>query len=184
MSPDDELYGRFLTGDTSAFDALISQYSGRLVLYLDGLLHDIQDSEDLVIETFAAIMLTKPAIRPGNFQAYLYKAARNRATRFHLLRRRLHTFSLEEERMAQAQTAHPEDAFLRDERRLAVQSCLSRIDTEPREALWLVYFEDMSYAQAAAVLGVNAKRVDNLLARGKRLMRAQLAKEGITDARE
>ena len=87
MFSDDELYRRYLAGDIASFDALIAKYSGRLVLYLTGLTHDTQDAEDLAIDTFAAVMLKKPVIRPGGFQAYLYRAARNRATRFHILKR-------------------------------------------------------------------------------------------------
>ena len=179
MTEDDRLYNGFLTGDLSSFDALISRYTGRLVLYLNGLTHNIHDAEDLAIETFAAIMVKKPAIHPGNFQAYLYKAARNRATRFRLLRRRMTVFDPEDVRMEEAMAVRPEDEFLWDERRQAVHRGLKRIDPETREALWLVYFEEMSYAQAAQVLDVNAKRIDNLLSRGKRLM-----KEGFTNADE
>lgn len=184
MPGDDELYSRYLCGDEAAFDALIAKYAGRLVLYLGGLTHDIHDAEDLVIDALAAVMMKRPAIRPGGFQAYLYRAARNRATRFHLLRRRLTAFSLEEAQAAEALAARPEDDYLRSERCRAVRRCLNRIEPGPREALWLVYMEGMRYAEAAAVLGVSAKKIDNLLAKGKRLMRAELEREGITDADE
>ena len=184
MSGDDELYQRYLDGDAVAFDALLEKYSGRLVLYLTGLTGNIHDAEDLAIDVFAGVMMKKPAIRPGGFQAYVYKAARHRATRFHLLKKRLSVFSLEDAQVDEALTARPEDVFLHDERRQTVRRCLNRIAPEPREALWLVFFEEMTYAGAAAVLGMSPKRIDNLLVRGKRLMRAELAKEGITGARE
>lgn len=182
MRDDDALYQGFLAGDAVAFDELIRRYSGRLVLYLGGLTHDAMDAEDLTIETFATILLKRPPIRPGSFQAYLYRAARNRAINLHALRRRRSAFSLDEARVAETLAARPEDRFLRDERRQAVRRCLERIDPAPREALWLTYFEGMTYAQAAAVMGVSAKKVDHLLSKGKRLMRAELAKEGIEDA--
>ena len=38
MFSDDEMYRRYLAGDTACFDALITKYTGRLVLYLAGLL--------------------------------------------------------------------------------------------------------------------------------------------------
>ena len=60
--------------------------------------------------------------------------------------------------------------------------CLERIDPQLREALWLVYFEDMSYKAAAHIMGVNTKRIEHLLTRGKKKMREELEKEGITDA--
>ena len=179
---DDEIYSQYRSGHICAFDQLISKYSARLVLYLDGFLHDTTEAEDVAIEVFASIMLKKPTIQPGHFQTYLFKTARNRAIRFH--RRRGRLFSFEDVQMEDLLAAYPEETFLLDERRMAVHRYLNRIDPEPREALWLIYFEDMSYAQAAAVMGVNTKRVDNLLGRGKRLMRSELSKEGITGADE
>ena len=70
----------------------------------------------------------------------------------------------------------------KEERKQALDLCLSRIDPELREALWLVYGEDMTYAQAAEIMGVNVKRIDHLLTRGKKTMKDELEKEGVTDA--
>lgn len=184
MNSDDELYSRFLAGDMASADSLMVKYSGRLIIYVDALTHDIHDAEDLVIDTFATVMTRRPAIREGGFQAYLYRAARNRALRFSFLRRRVSAFSLEENCAEELLAARPEDEFLRDQQRQAVQRCLNRIDPECREAIWLTFFEGLSYAEAAAVMGVNEKKVDNLLMKGKRIMKAELEKEGITRAGE
>ena len=181
---DDELYGQYLAGDDTAIDILIRKYTGRLILYLNGLTHQTQDSEDLVIETFAALVAKKPTIRPGNFQAYLYRAVRNRAVTLHIFRRKREVFALDEAQVEATQAVRPEDEYLRDEHRQTVHRCLNRIDPELREALWLVYCEDMTYAQAAAILGVNAKKVNHWLTKGKQQMKEELAKEGITHADE
>ena len=125
---DDELYNKFLAGDASAADSLILKYTGRLVLYLDAMIHDIRDAEDLVIETFATILTKRPGIRTGGFQAYLYQAARNRAFRFRMKRRKMTVFSLDEEEVEEMASVLPEDEFLRDETRQAVRRCLNRID--------------------------------------------------------
>jgi RNA polymerase sigma-70 factor (ECF subfamily) len=61
---------------------------------------------------------------------------------------------------------------------------MGRIDPELKEALWLVYIEELTYKDAALVMGVKPKRVDHLLTRGKEHMRRELAKEGITNAYE
>ena len=182
--PDDELYSLFLAGDMSAADQLITRYSGRLIMYADAMIHDIHDAEDLVIESFAVIMTRRPAIRPGGFQAYLYQTVRRRAGRFHTLRRRVSVFSLDEEQAEELLAVRPEDEFLRDEQRRAVRLCMNRISPECREVIWLVFFEGLSYAETAAVMGVNHKKVDNLLAKGKREMKEELIREGITRAQE
>lgn len=184
MNSDDELYSRFLAGDMSAADSLMEKYTGRLVMYTDAIIHDIRDAEDLVIETFAAILTRRPAIREGGVQAYLYRAARNRALRFRAVRRRTRMFSLDDDAAEELTAVRPEDEFLRGERQQAVQRCLNRIDPECREALWLTFFEGFSYTEAAAVMGVNTKKVDNLLMKGKRCMKTELEKEGITCADE
>jgi RNA polymerase sigma-70 factor (ECF subfamily) len=79
----------------------------------------------------------------------------------------------------------PEEKELGEgETKKVLTECLERIDPDLREALWLIYAEDMSYAEAAEVMGVNKKRIDHLLTRGKQAMRKELKKEGVTDARE
>ena len=180
--PDDELYSLFLAGDMAAADRLIEKYTGRLIMYADAIIHDAHEAEDLVIEAFAVIMTRRPAIRAGGFQAYLYQMIRRRAGRFSLLRRHISEFSLEDEQAEQLEAARPEDEFLRDEQRQAVRRCMNRISPECRETIWLVFFEGLTYLETAAVLGVNKKRVDNLLARGKKELKEELIREGITRA--
>ena len=81
--------------------------------------------------------------------------------------------------------ASPEEEEIDEkERKKVLITCLGRIDPELREALWLVYAEGMSYSHAAEVMGVNTKRVDHLLSRGKLAMKKELKEEGITDVYE
>ena len=47
------------------------------------------------------------------------------------------------------------------------------------EALYLMYFEDLSYEEIARVMKVSKKQVDNLLYRGKKQLRAILEEGGI-----
>ena len=51
-----------------------------------------------------------------------------------------------------------------------------------REALWLFYFDEMSYKDTATVMNVSLKKIDNLLTRGRKRLKEELEKEGITDA--
>jgi RNA polymerase sigma-70 factor (ECF subfamily) len=186
MYRDDELYQRYLSGDTVAYDTLMLRHGDRLVLYLNGYLHDWQDAEDLMIEAFAQIMVKKPTIRAGNFKAYLYRTARNLASRFHTSFRKVRVFSLEamalDEQLADGTLL--ENRLEEQERARTLHRCLARIEPTLREALWLVYFEGLSYAQTAEVMRVNSKRVEKLLARGKEHLRTELEREGMTHAYE
>lgn len=52
------------------------------------------------------------------------------------------------------------------------------INPEYREVLHLLYFEDMSYDEAAAVLKKNNKQIKNLVYRAKKSLKIALEKEG------
>lgn len=195
MLTDDELYHLFLKGDTNSYDELMIRYGDSLTVYLNGYLHDWQDSEDLMIEAFARIMVKRPRMNEGKFKAYLFKTARNLASRFYSVKRRVDSFSLDSMDpdvqsivLAGSRAANDEPhgaaRMAADERRKVLLECMGRIDPELKEALWLVYIEELTYKEAALVMGVKPKRVDHLLTRGKEHMRRELAKEGITNAYE
>ncbi len=191
---DDTLYQHFLQGDTASYDELMIRYGDRLTFYLHGYLHDINDAEDLMIEAFARIMAKRPNIGEGAFKAYLFKTARNLALRHHEQKRKMQVFSIDSldseiaERVLAAGTGQidgnspvEEDIGL-EERKQLLHLCLDRIEPELKEALWLIYFEEMSYAEAAAVMKVNRKKIDHLLQRGKKNMKIELVKEGMVSA--
>ena len=76
MVTDDILYRRYLGGDEDSLSALMERHGDKLTLYLDGCLHDLHESEDLMIEAFAYLIAKQPRIRDGGFRAYLYRSAR------------------------------------------------------------------------------------------------------------
>ena len=190
VKDDDALYRQFLQGDTASYDELMIRYGDRLTYYLHGYIHDLHEAEDMMIEAFARIMVKRPSIGDGAFRAYLFKTGRNLVLRSQSLKRRMQTFSIDglEPEIADsilaaggAIDASPVEEELRQkERKQVLHLCLCRIEPDLREVLWLIYYEGMSYAQAASVMGINEKRIDRLLYRGKRTMRIELEKEGIT----
>ena len=181
-SADSVLYDDFRRGDTKAYDQLMMRHGDSLTVYLYGYIHDWQDSEDLMIEAFARIMAKRPKIGEGKFKAYLFRTGRNLAARFHDKSTRISQFSFDEYDNAPADREMVEDLLVNEERREVLRACLERIDPELREALWLRYFEDMSYAQVASVMKVNTKKIDHLLQKGKKKLRKELEEEGMTDA--
>ena len=179
MESDDKLYQAFLLGDTDALDTLVLRYRERLIAYLRSLLRSEEDAEDMAMEAFARIMAKKPRIGEGSFRAYLYQTARHLTFRF-LRKYRLEDTGLDEVEIPEFRTA--EEIVTEAERSRILLQCLANMEPAVREAVWLFYFENLSYAQAAKVMHVNGKKIDNLLMKGRRLLRAELEKEGITDA--
>ncbi len=181
---DDQLYQQYLAGEQSAGDALMLRYGDALTAYLDAFLHNPQDAEDLMLDCFTVILVNKPKIAADHFRAYLFKVARNKANRLWKIRFRRQEFSLDETLCwaLPASEASPEDNVIRKEHSVILQRCLNRIAPQYREALWLFYSMDMSYAQAAKVMDCTTKRIEDLLKNGKKRLRLELEKEGVTHA--
>ena len=139
-----------------------------LTLYIDGYLHDVHEAEELMLDVFAYLFTKKPKIRDGGFKAYLYKAARHMALRHKSKRKPL--FSLD------ALTDEPDGRLLADEvirteeRNRVLHFCMGEMNPDYREVLYLTYFEDMSYAQAAEVTGKTVKQITNMVYRGKEII--------------
>lgn len=135
-----------------------------------------------MIEAFSRMVSAKPRLIENGFKSYLYKTARNLALR-HANKRRHHCcFSLE------ALEDEPESGLLveavlqTEEQNRILHQCMEKLNPDYCEALYLLYFENMSYAQAAQVMGKTTKQIDHLLERGKKALRPLLEQEGITDA--
>lgn len=184
MQSDYDLYHEFLAGDVSSYDQLMIRYGNSLTFYINGYTRDLQDAEDLMIEAFARIMVKKPRLRTESFKAYLYKTARNLALRFCEKQSRFRTFGFEDMSEEIADSVLTEELLASEERKEVLHLCLDRIDPQMKEALWLFYFEGLSYEQIADVMKLRSKQVDHLLANGKKQMRKELAKEGVMNAYE
>ena len=58
-----------------------------------------------------------------------------------------------------------------------MNTALKQLPEQMQIAIHLVYFEELSYGDAGKVMGKSKKQVDNLLYRGKAMLRSILGKE-------
>ena len=164
-----------------ATSELMKKYGSALTLYINGYLHDLHEAEDLMIEVFTYLFVKKPRIREGGLKAYLYKSARHMAIRH---RKKLHlSFSMENLSEEPESDLLVEEVVKTKEQNEILHFCMKQLQQNYREALYLVYFENMSYAQATEVMGKSVKQITNMVYRGKHSLRGLLEKEGITDAK-
>lgn len=179
---DEELYRLYLGGDDEPISQLMERYGDALTLYIDGYIGDIHEAEDLMIEVFAFLLAKRPHIRGGAFKAYIYKAARHMAMRCNSRRRSV--FSFAELAMEPEVEELIEETVGSREQARVLHLCMARLNPDYREALYLTYFEGLSYAEAAKVMGKSVKQITNMVYRGKQSLRALLEKEGISDAEQ
>ena len=65
MLNDDELYKNYLEGNKACGDELMLRYADSLTAYLNAFLKNMEDAEDLMLETFTVILVDKPKIGAG-----------------------------------------------------------------------------------------------------------------------
>ena len=179
---DEELFRRFLCGGKSELTELVERYGDRVTLYVCAMIGDAQDAEDLMIEAFARVCARQPRLRPQTFRPYLYKTARNLALRFAASNRLRRHFGFEDMSFEPESGELPERTVQMRERDKTLRLCMEKLNPDYRESLYLVFFENMSRAEAAGVMGKSEKQIENLVFRGKKALRTLLESEGITDA--
>lgn len=183
MVTDEDLYKAYLDGDDAGLAQLIDRYGNRLTFYINGYLHDIHDSEDLMIEAFAYLIAKKPSICDGCFKAYLYKMARNLSLRFITKKRSNKCFSFQDLEKEADSKILIEELVQKEEFNQCLYSCMNKLKLEYREALYLVYFENMRHSEAGKVMKKSEKQVSDLVYRGRQSLRKYLEQEGITNAK-
>lgn len=184
MISDETAYRRYLCGDEKAADLLVEKYGDALTLYISACIKDMDEAEDLMIEAFARIFAKeRPITGAGAFKAYLYRTARNLALRHCRKHRFIHLRY--DEINFEPQFDTPVEAELdRIEDRRQLRAALLKLKPEYREALYLVYLEQLSYRNAGAVMGKSESQITNLVHRGKQSLKQILEREGFTDADE
>ena len=170
-------YRRFLDGDESAFREIMEEYHHGLVFFIHGYVQDIHTAEDIAIDVFSDLVVHKHRYNfKVTLKTYLYMLGRSRAIDY--LRRQKHHADLSEVAHIADERAYLEEIFLSSEQKRLVHAAISKLSTDMQTVVHLIYFEDMSYDQAAKVMKKNRKQVDNLLYRAKKELRIILGKDG------
>lgn len=172
-------YRRFLDGDEQAFDEIMKELFDNLVFFINRYVSDIHAAEDIAIDTFADLIVHKNRYNfKVTLKTYLFMIGRSRALNYIKHRNIIKTVALQDLNDLSTDRKTLEDAFIENETKRRLHRALSKFEDDMRIAVHLVYFENMSYDEAAKVMKKNRKQVDNLLYRAKKELRAILGKDG------
>ena len=171
-------YRRFLDGDESAFEDIMKSLFRGLVFFIDGFVHDTHAAEDIAIDTFSDLVVHRHRYNfKVSLKTYLYMVGRSRALDY-IKHRKVIEFTELSEVQDIADDEDLEEAVLTDERKRLVHAAVGKLPQEMRVAVHLIYFDEMSYEEAAKVMKKSRKQVDNLLYRAKKELRVILGKDG------
>ena len=155
-------------------------YNREIYLYLYGLSHNRQLSEDLMQETFAKALITVATADTG-IRAWLYKVARNLYFNTYRKDKRL-IIGLENARnkaeIREEIEESPLSKLLRTEREKALYKALNKLEGKKREVLLLQYFSGLSGKDIAKLLDITTENVRILAFRGKKELKLYLEEAG------
>ena len=178
---DEELYKRYLERRKEEdFRILFLRHREELLLFLYGYVHSLENAEELMMDTFVAVAALRSVFRGrSQFKTWLFAVAQKQA--FQALRKRRFVPLPLRESVPDGSDP-PETALLKDERNHQLYLAMERLKPEYREALYLLYFENMSNEEIQGVTGKSAKQVYNLINRGRAALREKLEGMGFDDA--
>ena len=169
-------YRRFLDGDEEALVALIDEYKDGLILYLNSFVQNITLAEELAEDTFVRLAVKRPVDKgKGSFKTWLYTIGRNVA--INELRRRARHREAPVEEFPPEETQALEESYIKEEQKLLLLRAMGELPADQRQALWLVYFEEMSARDAASVMKKSVHAVEMLLYHARQKLRSSLNRE-------
>ncbi|MBR3991888.1 MAG: sigma-70 family RNA polymerase sigma factor [Clostridia bacterium] len=160
-------YRRFLDGDKAAFEEIVNELFRPLVFFILGYVGNVHDAEDVAIDAFSDLIVNP---RRYNFKTslktYLFMIGKSRAVDLLRHRKTAVTADLSEAEDL-ADRDELESTVIRNEEKRALARAVRDLPPDMRAAVHLVYFEDMTYDEAAKIMKKTRKQVDNLICRAK-----------------
>ena len=171
-------YRRFLEGDDQGIVEIIRDYKDRLMLYLNSIAENMELAEEWMEETFVKLVTKRPRFSGrSSFKTWLYAIGRNVALDQFRRHRKISVTPLDEYESL-AEETDLEREYLQEEEKIQLHRALRELNPDYRQILHLVYFEDFSNAQAAAILKKSRRQVETLLYRARNALKSQLESEG------
>lgn len=165
-------YKKYIEGDDSSFEEVVRLYRADVTAYALSIVRNRFDAEDVSADVFCYLVLHKHRY---NFSVplkyYLLMICKSRAID-HLRKEKRYTEL--DENMPDLSGDKVAEKIIRDERKSALYRAIGGLSVEMRSAIYLVYFEEMSYEDVARTMKISKKKVDNLLYLAKQKLKKEV----------
>lgn len=177
---DEELIKRFQDGDVYAFEQIVQRYKDQLLNFACRFLGDIEDSEDIVQETFLRIFRKKNAYKNiAKFSTWIYTITGNLAKTELRRRKKRKLFSLSGLKYDNKEYEIPDtrrnpeeqaDSAVKGE---IVQNAINSLSPKFKEVIILRDVQELSYEEISSIVKVPLGTVKS------RVNRARLKLQGL-----
>ncbi len=171
-------YKLFLKGDESGIVRIICEYRQGLILFVNGIVHDLHEAEDITEDTFVRLMVKKPVFSgKSSFKTWLYSIARNLS--FDYLKKRKNDIPLTASDFDNNGYVESdvESEYIKEENARRLHDIIKTLPDDYRQVLYLVYFENFDNKSAAKIMKKNKRQMENLIYRAKKVLKKRLMEE-------
>ena len=186
MDDDIKLMLELKAGDKAAFDRLLDKYEKPIINYIYRFTGSREDSKDLAQDTFIRVYNAATNYNPSaKFTTWLYRIAFNISIDY--LRRRKasgNPASLDEEfeieggkfkeQIADGNIANALETAENEEKNIEIQKALRTLPENQRAAIVLKIYEEKTYAEIAAIIGVSVASVESLIFRARTALKGRI----------
>ena len=171
------LWRKFKRGNQAAFSVFYHHYYPSLYLFARKITPPPEDAQECVQELFVTLWNSRQRLGDvSHIKPYLFKSLR-RIIHRHASARFDRTSLVTDDR--HVLTFSPEDFLIRQEddayRQETMATVLNGLPPRQREAVYLKYYEDLSYPQIAEVLHINYQSAVNLIYQALQQLKQQPA---------
>ena len=178
---DEQLIGRFQSGDEGAYIELVNRYKDRLINFVYQFLGDIEQAEDVVQDTMLKLYEKKHYYREiAKFSTWIYTIARNLANTELRKRKRRKTTNLSqmtrEEREYDIPAVQPnldqnlQNEFIRER----IQEAIKKLPEHSKSVIILRDIQELSYDDISNIVGVPLGTVKSRINRARLQLQAEL----------
>ena len=182
---DSECMARLAAGDSHAVHQLYQRHGRALLRFSSAMCRSRQAAEDMVHDTFVALMRERISFDPaqGSVFGYLCGVLRHRVSRHFRQQRRWVALDAEyDSSPAHAMDASgPVDEIARSEITAAFRRAMLELPLQHREVIALCDLEELSYAAVASILDCPVGTVRSRLHRARALLTIRLASLELID---
>lgn len=186
MDDDIRLMLALKAGDREAFNTLMDKYSKQVINFIRRFTGSREDAEDIAQEVFIKVYNAAAYYVPSaKFTTWLYRIASNASLDYLRKRKRTAgTASLDEQpereggpveqQFADDKLKSPEKEMLEKEESESISRALLSLPENQRAAVILKVYEDRTYSEIAAIMGISIPSVESLLFRARQSLKERL----------
>jgi RNA polymerase sigma factor (sigma-70 family) len=167
---DDQLWTSFRTGNREALNSIFEKFVRLLYAYGRHMTGDRELIEDCIQDVFVELWIKREVLAPrvDSIKSYLIKSVRRRIIHRVNASRRFVAQPIPENYCDQVEF-NIESNLIEDqsrtERSEQLKSSMTTLSKRQQEAVYLKFFQNMTYDEIASVMDTNVKAVYNLIAR-------------------